>query len=206
MPLLVEWPDGQREALLFVLEEETNPARFSIHRLAHYTLHLSELFNTQRVVPVVIFLHGHENLPQQLHIKSERHSYLQFNYLKTELSQLSAAEYMQSDNLVARLNLPNMQWSGAQKLDVYASAINALLTLEQDVEKQLKYIDFVDIYGNLTEDERQDYQKRYPQEESKMAGLAERLRSEAVIFNPVVQIAALKQPVYYARFLALSRG
>ena len=35
VPLLVEWPDGRREALLFVLEEETNPQRFSIHRLAH---------------------------------------------------------------------------------------------------------------------------------------------------------------------------
>jgi hypothetical protein len=35
VPLLVEWPDGRREALLFVLEEETNPYRFLIHRLAH---------------------------------------------------------------------------------------------------------------------------------------------------------------------------
>ena len=54
VPLLVEWPDGQREALLFVLEEETNPGRFSIHRLAHYCLDLSEMFNLNRVVPVVI--------------------------------------------------------------------------------------------------------------------------------------------------------
>lgn len=54
--LLVEWPDGKCEALLFVLEEETNPTRFSIHRLAHYCLDLAELFGTDRVVPVVIFL------------------------------------------------------------------------------------------------------------------------------------------------------
>ena len=180
VPLLVEWPDGQREALLFVLEEETNPARFSIHRLAHYTLHLSELFDTQRVVPVVIFLHGRENIPHHLHIKSERHSYLEFNYLKTELSQLPAVDYMHSDNLVARLNLPNMQWPASEKLKVYASAVHGLLNLEPELEKQLKYIDFVDIYGNLTENERHEYQKRYPQEESKMAGLAERLRSEGM--------------------------
>jgi len=38
VPLLVEWPDGRREALLFVLEEETESRRFSIHRLAHYCL------------------------------------------------------------------------------------------------------------------------------------------------------------------------
>ena len=29
-PLLVEWPDGKRAALLFVVEEETQPGRFSI--------------------------------------------------------------------------------------------------------------------------------------------------------------------------------
>jgi hypothetical protein len=29
VPLLVEWLDGRREAILFVLEEETDPARFS---------------------------------------------------------------------------------------------------------------------------------------------------------------------------------
>ena len=29
VPVLVEWPDGRREALLFALEEETNPARAS---------------------------------------------------------------------------------------------------------------------------------------------------------------------------------
>ncbi len=52
----MEWPDGRRAALLFVFEEETEPARFSIHRLAHYCLDLAELYATDRVVPVVIFL------------------------------------------------------------------------------------------------------------------------------------------------------
>ena len=36
VPLRVEWPDGRRDTVLFVLEEETNPKRFSIHRLGHY--------------------------------------------------------------------------------------------------------------------------------------------------------------------------
>ena len=58
VPLLVEWPDGRREALLFVMEEESAARRFSPHRLAHYCLDLSELIGTERVVPVVIFLRG----------------------------------------------------------------------------------------------------------------------------------------------------
>lgn len=180
VPLLVEWPDGRREALLFTLEEETDPNRFSIHRLAHYTLHLSELFETERVVPVVIFLHSNQNIAKNLHIKSERHSYLQFNYLYTQLNRLPAEQFFSSQNIVARLNLPNMRWADKDKIDVYANAIQGLFALEPDVEKQLKYVDFVDIYSELNEDERQAYQRRYPQEESKMAGLAERLRNEGM--------------------------
>ena len=56
-PLLVTWPNKQRESILFLLEEETQPRRFCIHRLAHYCLDLAKLNKTDRVVPVVIFLH-----------------------------------------------------------------------------------------------------------------------------------------------------
>jgi len=52
----VEWSDGRREALLFVFEEKSDARRFSIHRLVHYCLDLAELMETDRVVPVVIFL------------------------------------------------------------------------------------------------------------------------------------------------------
>jgi hypothetical protein len=71
---------GRREALLFVLEEETNPQRFSLHRLAHYCLDLAELLATERVVPVVIFLHENPAIPRRLALGSERHRYLAFDY------------------------------------------------------------------------------------------------------------------------------
>ncbi|MBB3192577.1 hypothetical protein [Halomonas cerina] len=90
VPLLVEWPDGRREALLFVLEEETNPQRFSIHRLAHYCLDLAELLATERVVPVVIFLHDNPAIPCQLALGSERHRYLAFDYLACVLAATPA--------------------------------------------------------------------------------------------------------------------
>ena len=58
VPLLVEWDDGRRETVLFVVEEETEPRRFSPHRLAHYCLDLAQMHETDRVVPVAIFLRG----------------------------------------------------------------------------------------------------------------------------------------------------
>ncbi len=126
VPLLVEWPDGRRDALLFVLEEETSPQRFSIHRLVHYCLELSEMYGTSRVVPVVIFLRDARRLPTRLQLGGDRLTYLSFQYLKCDLAQLDASHYLDSQNLVARLNLPNMRWPEEQKVDIYASACNKL--------------------------------------------------------------------------------
>ena len=56
VPLLAEWADGRREAILFVIEEESDRHRFSQHRLAHYCLDLASMLRTARVVPVVVFL------------------------------------------------------------------------------------------------------------------------------------------------------
>lgn len=180
VPLLVEWPNGRRAALLFVLEEETDPSRFSIHRLAHYCLELSELYGTQRVVPVVIFLREARNLPEHLQLGGDQLTYLSFSYLKCELAKLDASQYLHSDNLVARLNLPNMRWPEEQKVDIYASAVSGLLTLEPDPEKQLKYIDFIDIYTAMDDNQMHEYQTRYPQENQKMATLTERLLKEGM--------------------------
>jgi hypothetical protein len=80
VPLLVEWPDGQREAILFVLEEQTEPKRFSIYRLARYCLDLAELVGSDRVVPVAIFLRP-GNYPQELQLCGEYDSYLRFSFI-----------------------------------------------------------------------------------------------------------------------------
>ncbi|MGA7980172.1 MAG: hypothetical protein WCA32_08070 [Chromatiaceae bacterium] len=177
IPLLVEWPDGRRAALLFVLEEETEARRFSIHRLAHYCLDLAELFATERVVPVVIFLRA-GSVPRQLALGGEHHTYLSFHYLACELSAIPFEHYRDSDNLVARLNLPNMKYAPAQRVEVYAQAVRGLARLEPDPEKQLKYLDFIDIYAGLDDNERQRYQSEYTDEANLMSTFAERFRTE----------------------------
>lgn len=155
VPLLAQWPDGRREALLFVFEEETNSDRFSIHRLAHYCLDLSELCQSERVVPVVVFLNSHGKEPGQLELGSERYTYLTFQYIRCALADLKAEDYWHSDNLIARLCLSLMRWSQNQKLQVYAQAVRGLVSLEADPEKQLKYLDFIDIYTALDDNEMQ---------------------------------------------------
>ncbi len=177
VPLLVEWPNGRREALLFVVEEETNAERFSIHRLAHYCLDLSQLVGIDRVVPVVIFLHS-GNYIQTLNLGGDRHTYLSFHYLFCDLPKLEAYDYFSSDNIVARLNLPNMRYDLNQKLDVYNSAVTGLGELESSLEKQAKYIGFIDSYADLDEIEIETYQQNHVPEVNEMGGLSQLWKEE----------------------------
>ena len=75
---------------------------------------------------------------------------------------------------VARLNLPNMAYAPEDRLAVYAHAVRGLIELEPHPEKRLKYADFIDIYAELDENERQIYTQRYPREAAEMSGFAER--------------------------------
>ncbi|MCI5180313.1 MAG: hypothetical protein D3911_13510, partial [Candidatus Electrothrix sp. AW3_4] len=179
VPLLVEWPDGRRQAVLFVLEEETDPGRFSIHRLIRYCIDLSELFSTDRIIPVVIFLRD-GRFPVELTLGSDQRDYLRFSFIACELARLPADRYQDSDNIVARLNLPNMLYPREKKVDMYAHALRGLFTLEPDIKKQIKYLDFIDLYAGLDENEQLIYQQRYPEEEKKMKGFAERYREEGM--------------------------
>lgn len=176
-PLLVEWLDGRREVIVFLLEEETEARRFSIYRLAHYCLDLAELAQTDRVVPIVIFLDRGRH-PYKLYLGGERHTYLSFRYIACELKNLPADSYRDSDNIVARLNLPNMRYAKEQKLDIYHDAQLGLAQLEQDPSKQLKYVDFVDYYADLTDAEIEIYRNDYLPEAEDRMGLAQLLREE----------------------------
>ena len=177
VPLLVEWKDGRREAVLFAVEEETDPRRFSPLRLIHYCADLAETFKTQRVVPVVVFLRpGARRGP--LALGTERRDYLWFDYLVCALGDMAAEDWLDSNNLVARLNLPNMQVPAGGRVDVYASAVRGLLDLERNLSRREKYIEFIDIYAGLNDNERRIYRERHPKESNIMTGMFQRAREE----------------------------
>lgn len=160
IPLLVEWPDGRREAILFIVEEETDPRRFSVHRLAHYCLDIAELIETDRVVPVVIFLHPGQ-YPLGLRLGGDRDTYLIFRFIACDLGCLPVDQYLHSTNIVARLNLPNMDYPSERRIEVYASAQDGLVELEPSTDRRLKYMDYIDQYANLSRDEWLAYQNEY---------------------------------------------
>ena len=103
-PLLVEWVDGGREAVVFALEEESDWRRFSPHRLARYCLDVAEMCETDRVVPVTIFLRNADRAPASLVLGTERRPYLRFDYLTCRLAETPAERWLDSDNVVARVH------------------------------------------------------------------------------------------------------
>ena len=93
---------------------------------------------------------------------------------------MAYADYRDSDNLVARLTLPSMRYPPERRVEVYAQAVRGLTTLEPDPERRLKYLDFIDIYADLSADERLQYTHDYPDEADTMSRFAERFREEGI--------------------------
>ena len=178
-PLLVEWNDDRRDAVLFVVEEETEPRRFSPHRLARYCLDLAEMFDTDRIVPVTIFLRGAKARSVSLVLGTERQPYLTFDYLACWLAETPYERWRDSGNVAALVNLPNMRVPAERRVDAYADAVRGLAAVEPDPDRRAKYMEFIDIYAGLDEHEYRRYESEYPQENTTMAGVIQRARDEA---------------------------
>jgi len=177
VPLQVEWPDGRREAILFVIEEETQPRNFSIHRLVHYCVDLAQLCDTERVVPVVVFLHR-GGFRQDLRLGSESRDYLHFAFLAYSLADEPAERHLDSSNVVARLNLLNMAYPPEAKVEVYDQAVQGLLMLEADPGRREKYADFIDMYADLDDNEWAIYRARHAEEDDMVFSSKQKFREE----------------------------
>jgi hypothetical protein len=179
IPLLLEWPDGRRAALVLVVEQQTAGRKFSALRLAHYCLDIADLLDTRRVVPVVIFLRDQPR-EYRLTLAGDDATYLDFHYISAELARMPYRQHRDSDNIVARVNLPNMAHDDSERVQVFADAIRGLFTLEQDPDKRLKYADFIDYYAMLDDAERQRYAAEHPTEATQMKTIFQQAREEGI--------------------------
>ena len=179
-PLLVEWTDGRRDAVVFALEEESDWRRFSPRRLARYCLDIADMYDTNRVVPVTIFLRAAERAPTSLVLGTERCPYLVFNYVACKLAEMPAERWLDSGNLVARVNLPNMQSAARDPLEVYHGAVCGLLALEPDNAKREKYLKFIDIYAGLTDNQFRRYRQQHPEEGRIVTGVFQRAHDAGI--------------------------
>ena len=108
VPLEVRFPDGSKEALLFVFENESTNRSDFLHYLARVCLDISLTQKTHRVVPVAIHLFRKTPLNTRLTLRSDRQTFLDFNCLSCVLGTMQARDHWESRNIVERLCLPLM--------------------------------------------------------------------------------------------------
>ena len=73
-----------------------------------------------------------------------------------------------------------MRSPARHRVDVYAAAVRGLLALEPDPDKRAKYLEFIDMYAALTDNEYRRYRRRHPEESNAMAGVIQRARDEGM--------------------------
>lgn len=151
--VLLEFPDRSRKGFVVLVEEETEPSKFDILRLVEYCIGLVRLFKTRRIVPVVVFVKP-GTFEVALTIGTELETFLFFRFAACPLADLPAADYMHSQNIVARLNLPNMAHDRKDHVGVCICAMEGLLELEPDEKRRRKYSRFVTDYARLTQEEK----------------------------------------------------
>ncbi|MDE0659242.1 MAG: hypothetical protein OXI79_06275 [Gammaproteobacteria bacterium] len=81
------------------------------------------MLKTDRVVPVVVFLRRAGRVPASLALGTERRAYPTFEYVACKLAEMPGEDWMDSRNLVARVNLPNMGGYQARRIPTYAASV-----------------------------------------------------------------------------------
>ena len=73
-----------------------------------------------------------------------------------------------------------MHYPNSEKLKIYANAIHQFIKLEPRHDKRIKYLDFIDIYSKLNDNEIQQYQQQYRTEANKMSAFADRFIAQGL--------------------------
>ena len=71
-----------------------------------------------------------------------------------------------------------MHSAGHDPVEVYARAVSGLLEQEADGARRAKYLEFIDIYAGLTDNELRRYRRLHPEEGSIVTGFFQRARDE----------------------------
>ncbi len=59
--------------------------------------------------------------------RGDAQTYLHFRFIACHLKRIPAADHMNSTNVVARINLPNMAYDPKDRVEVYAQAQEGLI-------------------------------------------------------------------------------
>lgn len=144
--VLAEKPDGGRSLVVLLPNSGMSVEEYSIFGLADYCLDLSRRQGIQDVIPVVIFRHHNRYRHRQICLRSTTRNILQFSPVSCTLDDIPASDFLDSDNIVARICLPTLRHDPAELPTLFAKALTGLMTLDTDFVRAMSHVDLINQY------------------------------------------------------------
>jgi len=177
MPILFSF--AAQQVLLWLVEFQEDKRKFSIYTVLRYATDLMEAYPRATVIPTVIFTeraHWRKDVARELHAAFGERVFLHFEYLFVRLFDFNARDFFDYPNPLVKILLPKMNYAPAERWEVIWQAYKGLFALASLALFE-KYVDFIDIYAAVREEERAAiYHELYEHEETVM--IAQMLRNE----------------------------
>ena len=179
MPILFRFEKG--EVVLWLVEFQEDKQKFSIHRLLRYATDLMESHPKARVVPTVLFTRREKwkkTVARELESRLGDRVFLHFEYQLVRLFDYEAQDHYDVPNPVVKILLPKMHYRPEERGKVIRKAWVGLYQLTS-LAMFDKYVDFIDTYAAISEDEKEALLKEITEEEDTVM-LAQHIKEKGI--------------------------
>jgi hypothetical protein len=155
MPILFTFEKDQ--VLLWIVEFQEDKHRFSIFKLLRYATDLMEKYPDALMIPTVLFTdrtRWRTDVQRQISSKWGGKLFLHFEYIFLKLFDHNARDYYNHRNPLVKILMPKMNYRPEERYEVIRQAYMGLFELAAPTMFD-KYIDFIDVYAEIREDERE---------------------------------------------------
>lgn len=155
MPILFSF--DKQQLLLWLVEFQEDKSKFSIYKLLRYTTDFMEAYPCATVIPTVLFTDRRtwrKDVLRCLDTTFNDRLFLHFEYVFFKLFDFEAHDYYNVCNPLVKILLPKMNYSKDERKKVIFQAYTGLFQLVSSVLFD-KYIDFIDVYAEVTLEEQQ---------------------------------------------------
>lgn len=186
MPILFTFE--KKQLLLWLVEFQEDKSKFSIYKLSRYTIDYMEAYPDALVIPTVLFTDRkkwRKDVAHRLETKIDNRVFLHFEYIFFKLFDFNACDYYNTNNPMIRILLPKMSYEPDERFDVIKQAYLGLFQLAPRILFD-KYTDFIDIYAEISEKERDElYHELEEREETAMLSqyIKEKGKQEGVLLG-----------------------
>ncbi|TYT74494.1 hypothetical protein [Desulfobotulus mexicanus] len=179
MPILFRFKEAA--VVLWLVEFQEKKQKFSIHQLLRYTTDMMESHPNARVVPTVLFTRREKwkkDVARELESRLGDRVFLHFEYQLVRLFDYQARDHYNVSNPVVKILLPKMNYRPEERSRVIREAWVGLYQLTS-LAMFDKYVDFIDTYVDISEDEREALLREITEQEDTVM-LAQHIKEKGI--------------------------